>query len=336
VTGRTRRVHGVDLRGSRVFITGGAGLVGSTFADHLVTFEPAELVVLHNLTRGGKENLAWFLGRGPVTIVDGDIRDATLVAEVVKGIDVLFHQAAIRLPHCARGPASRTGGLGRRHVQRRRGCRACRVRKMVAASFGPVYGMAERFRTLEDHHPYGNRTLYGAAKPFVEGLLRSFHELHDLDHVALRYFNVYGPRMDVQSAHVEVLVEWVAHRTWASADDSWRRKPNPVDFVFVDDVARANILVAMSSVSDGLCNVGSGAEASLEELARTLIAAMGTDVSPAHAPRASLNPVPWRVIDTSAAYRFLGWRPEVDLPTGIEHLVDWWRDSGGVDLVGFP
>ena len=83
------------------------------------------------------------------------------------------------------------------------------MRRVVAASSASVYGLAEDFPTTEPHHPYANDTLYGAAKTFNEGLLRSFHAMEGLDYVALRYFNVYGPRMDIHGVYTEVLVRWM-------------------------------------------------------------------------------------------------------------------------------
>jgi UDP-glucose 4-epimerase len=324
----------VNLRGSRVLITGGAGVVGSTLADHLVALEPAEIVVIDNFARGRKENLAWCLEHGALTIVDGDVRDADLVAEVSEGIDVVFHEAAIRLPHCTQDPRLALevmvdGTFNVVEAAARTG-----VRKVVAASSASVYGMAERFPTPEDHHPYGNRTLYGAAKVFGEGLLRSFYEHHDLDYVALRYFNVYGPRMDAHSAHVEVLVEWIRHLERGQPLVIYGDGSQTMDFVFVDDVARANILAATSDATDVVCNVGSGAETTLEELARALIAATEADSRLRHERQESLTPVPRRLADISATERLLGWRPEVDLKTGLQRLVAWWRGAGRVEPVG--
>ena len=165
--------------------------------------------MLDNFVRGRRENLAGAMERGTVTIVEGDIRDRGLLADAMKGIDVVFHQAAIRITQCAEEPRLALEVLVDGTFNVLEAAVGAGVRKVVAASSASVYGLAEEFPTTERHHPYNNRTLYGAAKVFNEGLLRSFHEMYGLDYVALRYFNVYGPRMDVHGAYTEVLIRWM-------------------------------------------------------------------------------------------------------------------------------
>ena len=186
-----------DLAGARVLITGGAGVVGSTIVDALVPREPAEIVVLDDFSRGLDENLERAAKIAPLTIVVGDVRDRVLVHSVTQGIDVVFHQAAIRLPHCAADPRLALEVMVDGTFNVVEAAQHAGVGKFVAASSASVYGSATTFPIEETHAPYGNRTLYGAAKTFSEGLLRSFHETYGFDYVALRYFNVYGPRMDV-------------------------------------------------------------------------------------------------------------------------------------------
>jgi UDP-glucose 4-epimerase len=321
----------MKLRDARVLITGGAGVVGSTLADHLLACRPAEIVIVDNFTRGCEANLAWSRAHGTVTVVHGDIRDIELMRRVTAGIDVVFHQAAIRLPHCAQEPRLGLEVMVDGTFNVVEAAQHARVDKLVIASSASVYGTAERSPTREDHHPYGNRTLYGAAKLFGEGLARSFYDEHGLDYVALRYFNVYGPRMDMRSAHVEVLVHWIQRIAQGLSPVIHGDGDETMDFVFVDDVARANVLAATSAATDVVCNVASGVETSLDELAAALIAAMGADLVPTHeAGRLRASP-PRRVADLTRARELLGWRPEVDLQLGLERLIAWWRNS---DLQG--
>ena len=151
-----------------------------------------------------------------------------------------------RDPHhpVRRGAAPGARGPRRRHVQRGRGGRRGEVRKVVASSSASVYGLAEQFPTAEDHHPYANDTLYGAAKVFNEGLLRSFHAMYGLDYVALRYFNVYGPRMDVHGLYTEVLVRWMERISAGKPPLILGDGLQTMDFVYMGDIARANMLAA--------------------------------------------------------------------------------------------
>jgi len=197
----------------KVLVTGGAGAIGSNLTDELVLAGAEQIVVLDNFVRGRRESLQWAQANGRVEVVDGDIRDRALVRSLMDGVDVLFHQAAIRITQCAEEPRLALEVLVDGTYNVFEAAIDAGVRKVVSASSASVYGLAEEFPTTEKHHPYANDTLYGAAKAFNEGLLRSFHSMSGLDYVALRYFNVYGPRMDVHGLYTEVLVRWMERIT---------------------------------------------------------------------------------------------------------------------------
>jgi UDP-glucose 4-epimerase len=308
-------------------ITGGAGVVGSTLADQLVQAGAAEIVVLDNLVRGRRENLAWASANGPVRIVEGDIRDRALVAEVTRGIDVVFHQAAIRITQCAEEPRLALEVLVDGTFNVLEAAAQEGVRKVVAASSASIYGLAQEFPTDEQHHPYANDTLYGAAKTFNEGLLRSLHAMNGLDYVALRYFNVYGPRMDIYGVYTEVLVRWMERISAGVPPLILGDGSQTMDFVYIDDVARANVLAASADVTDAAFNVASGVETSLAELAQMLLNVMEADLPVEHGPERGVNKVPRRLADTSHAREQLGFEAQVDLEEGLRRLVEWWRDE---------
>jgi len=199
------------------------------------------------------------------------------------------------------------------------------VRKVVAASTASVYGMADRFPTTEDHHPYNNRTWYGAAKVMLEGLLRSFNDMYGLPYVALRYFNVYGPRMDTQGKYTEVLIRWMERIENGQAPLVLGNGRQTMDFIYVDDIARANVLALTCDVSDEVFNVATGTETSLNELAALLARAMGRDAPPEYGPERKVNPVPRRLASTRKAEELLGFRAAVPLEEGLRRLVAWWR-----------
>ena len=313
------------MRGERALITGGAGVVGSTLADQLVRGGAEEIVVLDNLVRGRRENLAWALANGPVRIVEGDIRDRELVAEVTRGIDVVFHQAAIRITQCAEEPRLALEVLVDGTFNVLEAAANEGVRKVVAASSASVYGLAEEFPTAENHHPYANDTLYGAAKTFNEGLLRSLHAMNGLDYVALRYFNVYGPRMDIYGVYTEVLVRWMERIAAGEPPLILGDGSQTMDFIYIDDVARANVLAAAADVTDVTFNVASGVETSLLELARMLLNVMDSELPVQHGPERGVNKVPRRLADTTSAREQLGFEAEVGVEEGLRRLVDWWR-----------
>ena len=313
------------MLGERVLITGGGGAVGSNIADQLVQAGAQEIVVLDNFVRGRRDNLAWAIENGPVRLVEGDIRDRELVGELTRGIDVVFHQAALRITQCAAEPRLALEVMVDGTYNVIEAALAEKVRRIVAASSASVYGLAEQFPTEESHHPYANDTLYGAAKTFNEGLLRSFNAMQGLDYVALRYFNVYGPRMDIHGVYTEVLVRWMERIEAGEPPLILGDGSQTMDFIYIGDVARSNVLAASSDASDEVFNVASGSETSLLELAQMLIEVMGANVEVEHGPERSVNKVPRRLADTRAARERLGFEAEVDLEEGLRLLVDWWR-----------
>jgi UDP-glucose 4-epimerase len=315
------------MRGSRCLITGGAGLVGSHIADLLVHEDVGEIVVLDNLVRGSRQNLEWAMSHGRVRLVVGDIRDPVTVASVMDGVDYLFHQAAIRITQCAEEPRLALEVLVDGTYNVLEAAQRAGVRRVVAASSASVYGMADAFPTEESHHPYHNRTMYGAAKVFNEGMLRSFAEMYGTDYVALRYFNVYGPRMDVHGVYTEVLIRWMERIANGQAPLIFGDGSQTMDFVYIEDIARANLLAARSDATDEVFNVASGTETSLRELAELLMRVMGADLEVEHVAERRVNPVPRRLASTAAAAERLGFRAEVGLEEGLRRLVAWWQEA---------
>jgi UDP-glucose 4-epimerase len=315
-----------DLKGKRILVTGGAGFIGSHIVDLLCDEGCAEIVALDNMVRGRPENLADARTRGPVRLVHGDIRDGNLMASLVKAADIVFHQAALRITHCAAEPRLAMDVMVQSTFDLLELCAQCEVEKVVAASSASVYGMAEEFPTTERQHPYNNRTLYGAAKAFNEALLRTFNDMYGLDYVAFRYFNVYGNRMDIHGRYTEVLIRWMERLEAGQAPLIFGDGLQTMDFVHVHDVARANILGVKSNVSDEVFNVASGAETSLVQLAQLLTSVMAQDgLNPEFAPKKSVNPVLCRLASTAKAEQLLGFQASIPLQKGLRDLVDWWR-----------
>jgi len=313
------------MKNQRVLITGGAGLIGSHIADLLVQRDVDEIVVLDSFVRGRRENLASALSSGRLTLVEGDIRDRTLLAEVMQGIDLVFHQAAIRITQCAEDPRLALEVLVDGTFNVAEQAAKSKVSKVVAASSASVYGMADEFPTAENHHPYHNRTFYGAAKTFNEGIFRSFHEMYDLPYVMLRYFNVYGPRMDVYGVYTEVLIRWMERIADGKGPLIFGDGTQTMDFVFAEDIARANLAAADADISDEVFNVASGTETSLNDLAHILLRVMGSNAPLEYGPERKVNPVPRRLADVSKAKQLLGFQTTVSIEEGLRRLVTWWQ-----------
>jgi UDP-glucose 4-epimerase len=318
------------IAGRRMLVTGGAGTIGSTLVDQLIEAGAAEVVVLDNFVRGRRRNLEWAEANGNLTVVEGDVRDKGLVRDLTEGADVVFHQAAIRITQCAEEPRLALEVLVDGTFNVVEAAAEVGVDRLVAASSASIYGLATQFPTAEDHHPYANDTLYGAAKVFNEGLLRSFHAMKGLDYVALRYFNVYGPRMDVHGLYTEVLVRWMERINEGKPPLIFGDGLQTMDFVCVPDIARANVLAAEADVNDTVFNIASGTEVSLVGLAEALLRTMGSDLDIEYGPERAVNGVTRRLADTSAAADELGFKAEIGIEEGLAELVEWWRAEKAV------
>ena len=299
-----------DLQGSRVLITGGAGFIGSHIADQLLDKEGVgEVVLLDNMLRGSRRNVERALASGRTRLVEGDIRDLALVDEVLQGVDYVFHMAALRITRCAENPREALEVMYDGAFNVVEGCARHKVKKLVAASSASIYGTADVFPTPEQHHPYNNRTLYGAAKLASELMYRSFNDMYGLPYTAMRYFNVYGPRMDREGKYTEVLIRWYHLIKKGEPPLIFGDGDQTMDFVYVEDVARANVLAMKAAASDEVFNVASGRETSLRELCLALLKTMGSPLEPRHVPlpaeRKAVE-VLRRLADTAKAKELVG------------------------------
>jgi len=311
--------------GAICLVTGGAGTIGSTVVDQLVAAGAAEVRILDNLVRGRRANLRDALADSRVRLVIGDIRDRDLVHDLTAGSDLVFHLAAIRITQCAEDPRLANEVLVDGTFNVVEAAADHRVGKVVASSSASVYGLAERFPTPENHHPWNNDTFYGWAKVMNEGTLRSFRAVRGLDFVALRYFNVYGPRMDIHGLYTEVLIRWMQRIDRGERPVILGDGSQTMDFVFTSDIARANLLAAASGIVEGSYNIATGRETSLLALAQGLLHTMGSTLPVDFGPGRRVNGVSRRLADTTAARRDLGWEATVGLDEGLRRLVEWWR-----------
>ena len=316
----------MKIDGAKILVTGGCGLIGSTTIDILLReHAPASIVILDNLNRGTLANVEQALKDPRVQLLKEDIRDVDAVRKASAGMDAVIHMATLRITACAAEPREALGVMCDGSFNVLEAAQQAGVKKFVTASTASIYGMADSFPTREDHHPYNNRTWYGASKIMLEGLLRSFNDMYALPYVALRYFNVYGPRMDIHGKYTEVLIRWMERIASGQPPLILGDGTATMDFVYIDDVARSNIAALQSDVSDQVFNIASGTETSLNELAAALLKVMGSNLEPEYGPERKVNPVARRLADVSKAEKMLGFRAQVGLEDGLTRLVKWWQ-----------
>jgi UDP-glucose 4-epimerase len=251
-----------DVRDARILVVGGAGFVGSHIVDQLLREPVSQIVVLDNFVRGSRANLSSAVGDPRVRVVEGSITDPETLTGAMEGADYVFHLAALWLFECVHKPreALEVNVDGTYSVIE--AARDAGVKKVVYSSSASVYGDAV-FTPMTEEHPFNNRTMYGATKIAGEQFLRAVHEQTGLDYLALRYMNVYGPRMDYRGTYVSVIMKVLDRIDQGLPPVVVGDGSQAYDFVHVDDVARANILALKSDATDDAVNVGMGVKTSI-------------------------------------------------------------------------
>ncbi len=313
------------IKDSVFLVTGGAGFVGSHVADQLLARGAKKVISIDNFIRGSRDNIADALKTGRFEQVEGDIRDRQLVDDLTKGCDYVFHQAALRITACAADPRAGHEVMMDGTFNVLESAVKHKVKKIVAASSASVYGEPDKL-PIEETDAYNNRTLYGAAKIALEHYLRSFNDMYGIPYVALRYFNLYGPRMDMTGVYTEVMVRWMDRIDSGQPPIIFGKGDQSMDFIFISDCARANLLALESDASDDVFNVATGKETSLLELCTMMLELMGRpDMKPEHAEERKVNPVRRRRASTEKAKRLLGFESQVDVREGLRQLIAWRR-----------
>jgi UDP-glucose 4-epimerase len=312
------------VKGARFLVTGGAGFVGSAIVDQLLDAGAAEVRVLDNFVRGTWSNLSTALETGRTNVMEGDIRNVALVDRASKGVDYLFHQAALRITQCADVPREAVevligGTLNVLESAVRHG-----IKKIVAASSASVYGEPS-YLPIDEGHPFNNRTMYGAGKIASEQLLRAYFTASALPYVAFRYFNVYGPRMDTVGVYTEVMIRWLDAIEANQPPLIFGDGEQSMDFVFVGDVARANLLALESDVTDEVFNVGTGVQTSLKELCNLILKLTDSPLKPEHRETRKVGNVQARRAAVDKAKTMLGFTSKVALEQGLRELIRWKR-----------
>jgi UDP-glucose 4-epimerase len=305
----------------KLVLIGGAGFVGSHLVDALLAEGAVDIVVFDNFTRGTRENLAQALSSGRVRLVEGSILDQTAVEKAVEGADGVFHLAASWLLQCVDDPRAglETNVVGTFNVLQ--ACSRAKVRRLVFSSSASVYGNALHRHMTEDH-PLNNRTFYGATKIAGEQLLRAFNETTGLAYVALRYFNIYGPRQDYSGAYVSVIMKVLDRLAAGQRPVVFGDGSQAYDFIYVGDVARANVLALKSDVRDDVINVCTGTKTSIRELVDLLRELVGSTLEAEYRP-APQQFVTDRLGDPQKCRRLLGFEATVSLRDGLRELIAW-------------
>jgi UDP-glucose 4-epimerase len=314
----------MDIRGKKLLVIGGAGLIGSHTVDSLLREDVGEVIVYDNFVRGRLENLAE-ARRDPrfkVYDIGGDILQTDILQAAMQGVDGVFHLAALWLLQCHEYPRSAFDVNVRGTFNVMEACTRAGVQRLVYSSSASVYGDALSEPMTEDH-PFNNRNFYGATKICGEAMLRAFHHRYGLDYVGLRYMNVYGPRQDYQGAYIAVIMMMLDAIDRGESPTILGDGSEAFDFVAVEDCAQANVCSMKASTSDAFYNVGTGKRTSLKELAELLLELTGCTQPINYAPRSQATLVRNRIGCPQKASAEIGYNAAIELREGLQRLIDW-------------
>ena len=314
----------MDLKGKKLVVIGGAGLIGSHAVDHLIKEDVKEVVIYDNMVRGSRENLNEALKDPRVKIYDvgGDILQTDILHSALEGVDGVFHLAALWLLQCHEYPRSAFDVNVRGTFNVMEACVAKGVKRLVYSSSASVYGDAVQEPMTEDH-PFNNQNFYGATKICGEAMLRPFHYRYGLNYVGLRYMNVYGPRQDYHGAYIAVIMKMLDAIDRGQSPTIMGDGSEAFDFVAVEDCGLANVCAMKSDATDQFYNVGTGKRTSLKELAEMLVVLTNSKQPIQYAPRSQATLVRNRIGCPKKATKEIGFTAEIDLNEGIKRLIDW-------------
>lgn len=304
---------------STALVTGVAGFVGSSLSDALLD-RGYTVRGIDNFETGRRTNLGDLQERGDFTVTEGDIRDEELLAELLDGVEYVFHQAAVpSVPRSVEDPVTTTDANCTGTAVVLDAARQAGVDTVVVASSSSVYGSSEELPKVESMEA-SPESPYALSKYYTEKLALQASDLYDIDTIALRYFNVFGPRQDPSGEYAAVIPKFVnlmldGERPVIFGDGEQSR-----DFSYIDNVIQANILAAEGDVTGEAFNVGCGGRVTVNELVETLNELLETDIDPIYD-----DPRPGDVrhshADISKARELLGYEPEVGFEEGLERTI---------------
>jgi UDP-glucose 4-epimerase len=313
----------MDIRGSRVMVVGGAGFIGSHVVDELTKEDVKEIIVYDNFCRGTIDNLKEALKDPRVRIyeVGGDVCQTDILDSAMKGIDYVFHLAALWLLQCYEYPRAAFDVNIRGTFNVLEACMNNRIKKLIYSSSASVYGDAIEI-PMREEHPFNNRTFYGATKIAGEQMCRAFYHRYGLNYVGLRYMNVYGPRQDYKGAYIAVIMKILDRLDQGLSPIVYGDGSQAYDFIYVGDTAQANVCALKGNTSDEFYNIGMGVQTSIKELCEQILRIKRSDLKIQYEP-AGQTFVTNRIGSIEKAKRDLGFDAKVELQEGLRKLMEW-------------
>ena len=320
----------MNVEGSRILVIGGAGFIGSYIVRELLKTNVQEVIIYDNFSRGKSSNIEDCLldPRCSIFPFGGDIRELDILDKAFEGIDYVFHLAAMWLLHCMDFPRSAfdVNIAGSFNVLEM--CVKHKIKKLIFSSSASVYGDALE-EPMTETHPFNNKNFYGATKISGEAMCTAFHERYGLSVIGLRYMNVYGPGQDQKSAYtgvIPVILNQIDHNQSPVINGDGSQS---YDFIYVEDVARANLLALISSQNFGFYNIGTGIKTSIKALCDLILSLKQSKLDVTYLPYAEGDArqfVKSRIASPDKAKKEIVFSSVYTLEQGLKKLIEW-RDN---------
>lgn len=318
------------LNNARVVVTGGAGFIGSWLVRQLLKEPIAKVIIFDNFTRGKMLNIEDCLrdSRCEIFPFGGDVREIDILDKVIAGADYVFHMAAMWLLHCKDFPrtAFDVNIAGTFNILE--ACVKHRVKKLIYSSSASVYGDAVEL-PMTEKHPFNNKNFYGATKIAGEAMCTAFHDRYGLDVVGLRYMNVYGPGQDQHAVYTGVIPILLNNIDAGTSPKINGDGSQAYDFIYVKDVARANVLALQAEIKHGFYNVGTEVQTSIRTLCDTILRLKNSPLQVEYIPYSQDDArqfVQNRIGSAKKAQDELGFKYKYSLEDGLDQLIKW-RDK---------
>lgn len=305
-------------------MTGGAGFIGSTLVDALRD-QGASVRVLDNFSTGFRHNLTHRESDDQVEIITGDASDSAVVKDAVEGVDFIFHEAAMAsVPRSMREPNLCHAWCATSTVELLQAAAAANVKRLVLASTSAAYGDST-FVSKRESDPVAPLSPYAASKLAAEAYCKAFQAGFGFETVILRYFNVFGPRQDPQSEYSAVIPRFVSMILSGKRPIIYGNGQQSRDFVYVTDIAKANMLAATTpEAAGGTFNIARGERTTLLELLSTLGGILGQAIEPIHEP-ARAGDIRDSLADVSETRSRLRFEPDVTMTEGLAASIEYYR-----------
>jgi UDP-glucose 4-epimerase len=306
-------------------VTGGAGFIGSNIIEELLK-RGERVRVLDNFSTGRKENLSRFMSH--IELIEGDLRNFESAKRAVDGVDYILHQAA--LPSVLRSvldPAATNEANVSGTVNLLTAAKESSVKRVVYASSSSIYGDMPTLPKIESMTP-NPRSPYAVSKLAAEFYCRVFHSVYGLETVALRYFNIFGPRQDPNSQYAAAIPLFIRAMMKGEKPTIFGDGSQSRDFTYVANAVRANLLAARAPQASGrIFNIACGERYSLNELIKKLNWILGTEIDPIHA-ESRIGDIEHSLADISQARQILGYEPLINFEEGLSKTVEWYKGIG--------